>query len=169
MDMVLMGRNPHLTLFQWPGRIDLNIAKNAMEMTRIWGGAERDMASLSGGERQRTVIAMAITQEANLMLLDEPNSNLDLSHHTLIMDLIRTLQKRNAGATLITMHDLTLAALYCDRIIMVKGGKSYVVGRPLDVLNRENIANVYGTDVIVTIHPKNGTPVVLPIPKSKKL
>ncbi len=162
LDLVLMGRNAHMRLLQWEGRRDLDVARRAMEMTHTWELADRPLGNLSGGERQRALVAMALAQEAPVMLLDEPTSSLDLSHQTGIMDLVKDVQ-RNRGATLVAMHDLTLAAQYCDRIVMIADGRNFVQGHPTDVLTRETILAVYGADVIVMPHPHTGTPIVLPV------
>ena len=162
LDLVLMGRNPHLKLLQWEGRGDMEVAQRVMELTDTWCLAERAIGSLSGGERQRAVFAMALAQEAPVMLLDEPTSNLDLAHQTGIMDLVRNVQGDRGGAVVVAMHDLTLAARYCDRLVMLANGQSHVQGSPEQVLTRENIAQVYGADVDILRHPQGGTPVVLP-------
>ena len=162
LDLVLMGRNPHLKLLQWEGRHDMEIARHAMELTETYHLADRRLATLSGGERQRAVIAMALAQEAPVMLLDEPTSNLDLAHQTRVMDLVRDLQERRRGAVLVAMHDLTLASQYCTQLIMLADGRAYARGRPESVLTTENISKVYGTEVFVMPHPQSGNPVVVP-------
>jgi iron complex transport system ATP-binding protein len=162
LDLVLMGRNPHLKLLQWEGRSDVEIATRAMEATETDHLAGRSLSTLSGGERQRAVLAMALAQEAPLLLLDEPTSNLDLAHQTRVMDTIRDVQAERGGAVLLAMHDLTLAAQYCGRLIMLADGRSDTEGPPELVLTRENISRVYGSEVFVLPHPQGGTPVVLP-------
>ena len=162
VDLVLMGRNPHLGLLQWEGRRDREIAWKAMELTEIGHLAQRPLGSLSGGERQRAVVAMALAQEAPVMLLDEPTASLDLAHQTGIMDMVRDVQGARAGTVLVAMHDLTLAAQYCDRIVMMADGRAYADGSPGSVLTGENISAVYGADVFILTHPQGGTPVVLP-------
>ena len=162
LDLVLMGRNPHLRMLQWEGRRDLEIARQAMELTSTWHLADRAIGSLSGGERQRALVALALAQEAPVMLLDEPTSSLDLAHQTGIMDLLKDVQQSRGGAVVLAMHDLTLAAQYCDRLVMLNAGRAYAEGPPGAVLTREHIAAVYGTDVFVLSHPQGGTPVVLP-------
>ena len=162
IDLVLMGRNPHMKLLQWEGRRDMEVAQQAMSMTHTWELADRPLGNLSGGERQRALVAMALAQEAPVMLLDEPTSSLDLAHQTGIMDLVRNVQ-RGRGATVLAMHDLTLAAQYCNRIVLIHEGRNYVEGLPEEVLTQENIKRVYGADVIVMPHPQTGTPIVLPI------
>ena len=162
VDLVLLGRNPHLSLLQWEGKRDRETAWRAMELTEIGHLAHRQIGSLSGGERQRAVIAMALAQEAPVMLLDEPTSSLDLAHQTGIMDMVRQFQATRAGAVVVAMHDLTLAAQYCDRIVMIADGRAYAEGPPGSVLTGDNIAAVYGADVFILAHPQGGTPVVLP-------
>ena len=163
LDLVLMGRNPHLGLLQWEGRRDMEISRWAMEMTDVWYLADRRISTLSGGERQRALVAMALVQEAPLLLLDEPTSSLDLAHQTEIMDLVRDVQQKRGGAVVVAMHDLTLAAQYCDRLAMLAEGRRYSDGPPGEVLTTENISRVYGASVVVLSHPQGGTPVVLPI------
>ena len=164
MELVLMGRNPHLKLLQWERQSDIEVALRAMELTETRHLAGRALATLSGGERQRAVIAMALAQESPLMLLDEPTSSLDLAHQVSVMDLVRDVQEKQGGAVLVAMHDLTLAALYCHRLVLLADGKCFAQGPPEVVLTRENISRVYGSDVHVLSHPRGGTPVVLPVP-----
>ena len=163
LEMVLMGRNPHLSLLQWEGRRDLAIARQAMELTDTWHLADRALGSLSGGERQRALVALALAQDAPVLLLDEPTASLDLAHQTGIMDLVRDVQRRRGGTVVVAMHDLTLAAQYCDRLVMLAGGRSYAEGTPATVLTKENISEVYGASVFILPHPQGGTPVVLPV------
>ncbi len=162
-ELVLMGRNPHLRLLQWEGPGDIEVAERAMEMTGLASLRERTLATLSGGERQRALVAMALAQESPVLLLDEPTASLDLAHQTRIMDLARDVQARRGGAMLVSMHDLTLAAQYCDRLVMMAGGRGHATGTPTEVLTPENIAAAYGTEVFVLPHPVGGTPVVLPL------
>ena len=163
LDLVLMGRNPHLKMLQWEGRRDLRVAGEAMEQTDTWELAERSVGSLSGGERQRVLVAMALAQEAPVMLLDEPTSNLDLAHQTGTMDLVRSVQRERDGTIVVAMHDLTLASQYCDRLVMLDEGRSFAEGSPGAVLTKDNISKVYGADVFILSHPEGGTPVVLPV------
>ena len=167
LDLVLMGRNPHLKLLQWERRRDLEVSTRAMELTDTEHLADRTVGTLSGGERQRAVVAMALAQEAPVMLLDEPTSNLDLAHQTGIMDLVKSVQRQRGGGVLVAMHDLTLAAQYCDRLVMLAEGRSYAEGPPAAVLTAENISRIYGADVFILPHPQAGTPVVLPVSSSE--
>jgi iron complex transport system ATP-binding protein len=161
-ELVLMARNSHLKLLEWEGRGDVEAATRAMEETSTLELADRALGTVSGGERQRAVVAMALVQDAPVMLLDEPTSNLDLAHQTGIMDLVVRLMEERGTAVLVAMHDLTLAAQYCDRLIMLSGGRSYAEGSPSEVLTAEHIEAVYGVEVHLVPHPLGGTPVVLP-------
>ena len=161
-ELVLMARNSHLKLLEWEGRGDVEAATLAMEETSTLELADRSLGTLSGGERQRAVVAMALSQDTPVMLLDEPTSNLDLAHQTVIMDLVVRLMEARGTAVLVAMHDLTLAAQYCDRLIMLSEGRCYAVGVPLEVLTVDNIEAVYGSEVHLVPHPLGGTPVVLP-------
>jgi iron complex transport system ATP-binding protein len=162
-EIVLLARNPYLKLFQWERFDDLKVAEIAMVTTETIELADRQFSTLSGGERQRVLIAMALTQDTKVMLLDEPISNLDLSHQIRIMDLIVNLVRSQGRIGLIAMHDLSLAAQYCDRIVMIADGKIFADGIPSQVLTPTNISAVYGADVIVVSHPVTGMPVVLPL------
>lgn len=161
LDLVMMGRNPHLRLLQWEGEDDLETASRAMSLTNVEHLADRTLQTLSGGERQRAVVAMALAQEAPLLVMDEPTSSLDLSHQTSVLDMIADVQDKRGGAVLIAMHDLTLAAQYCDRLVMLSQGRAFAEGPPGDVLTAENVGAVYDTEVFVLSHPTEGTPVVV--------
>ena len=166
-DLVLMGRNPHLKLLQWEGRRDLEVAARAMDLTETDHLADRPVGTLSGGERQRVLVAMALAQEAPVMLLDEPTASLDLVHQTGIMDLVRDIQRRREGTVVVAMHDLTLASQYCHRLVMLCEGRVYAEGPPEEVLTSTNISEVYGAEALVLPHPMEGKPVVLPLPRDR--
>jgi iron complex transport system ATP-binding protein len=157
-EVVLMGRAPHLGRWRFEGDEDNRIARKAMEMTDTLGLAARDMESLSGGERQRVLIARALAQDPRLMLLDEPTAFLDIRHQVDFFDRIRLLN-RDRGLTVIAVtHDINLAAHYCDRIILLKGGRIGAAG-PVDaVITEENIRKAYETRVMVDRHPGTGSP-----------
>ena len=124
--------------------------------------AGEPVVSLSGGERQRAAIAMTLAQKAPILLLDEPTSNLDITYQTNVMNLIRDVSSKHNGAVLLTMHDLTLAAQYCSRLIMISEGRCYAEGPPSEVLTPKNVSCVYGSNVSVLSHPDRSTPIVLP-------
>jgi len=161
-EIVLMGRNPHLGLLQYEGERELAITWQAMEMTATQSLAERRIGELSGGEIQRLIIARVLTQEPKAILLDEPTANLDIRHQVEILDLIRSLCRKDNLTVLAALHDLNLAAQYCDRLILINNGQVHAQGTPREVINSQNIMDVYGTDSCVYPHPINGLPAVLP-------
>ena len=163
LDLVLMGRTPHMRLLQWESESDVRLAQRAMEETGCLPLAGRRVDSLSGGERQRLLVARALVQEAPLLLLDEPTANLDLAHQTGILDLAREAQVGRGGSVLMAIHDLSLAAQYCNRIAFLHEGRVFAEGTPAEVITEDTVRLVYGADVSVITHPVAGTPVVLPV------
>jgi iron complex transport system ATP-binding protein len=160
-EIVLMGRNPHLGLLRYESPVDIEITYRAMERTATLPFAERRIGELSGGEIQRTVIARALAQQTQIILLDEPTANLDINHQLEILDLIKSLCTQNHLTVIITVHDLNLAAQYCDRLVLIKKGRVHAEGLPEAVITADNIREVYGTDNCVYTHPINGRPTVL--------
>jgi cobalamin transport system ATP-binding protein len=157
-EVVLMGRTPHLGLLRYEGGKDLAIAWQAMEATHSRSFAERRVSELSGGERQRLVIARALTQQPKAMLLDEPTANLDINHQVEILNLVKSLCQEQSLAVIIALHDLNLAAQYCDWMVMLDGGRVYAEGTPVNLLTAQNIKQVYGAEVCVYPHPINKLP-----------
>lgn len=163
LDIVLMGRSPHLKRFQSEGKRDFRIAKESMEMTNTWKLRDRSINSLSGGERQRVIIARALTQEPDILVLDEPISNLDIHHQIEILGLVKELCK-DKGLTVITvLHDLNLALQYSDYLVLLDKGKIIVKGAPDEVLTEKNIKKVYNIDVCIIKNPINGKPHIIPV------
>ncbi|HEY5625739.1 MAG TPA: ABC transporter ATP-binding protein [Dehalococcoidia bacterium] len=168
LDCVLMGRTPHLRMLQQEGARDLEIARRAMLATETWGLANRPVGELSGGERQRVIVARALAQETAVLLLDEPTAHLDIGHQGAVLDLVRGFARRASldgspgKAVLAVVHDLTLAAHYCDRLIVLSGGTVVAEGAPEGVLRPELLRAVYGVPVTVVPHPETGRPVVAP-------
>jgi iron complex transport system ATP-binding protein len=160
-EVVLMGRTPHLGLLRYEGGTDLAIAWQAMEATHIQSFAERRVSELSGGERQRVVIARALTQQPKALLLDEPTANLDINHQVEILNLVKSLCLEQSLTVIIALHDLNLAAQYCDWMVMLNGGKVHTEGTPADILTAPNIKKVYGAEVCVYPHPINKLPATL--------
>ena len=160
-EIVLMGRNPHLSLLRYESENDMEITYRAMERTATLPFAERRIGELSGGEIQRIVIARALAQQTEVILLDEPTANLDINHQLEILDLIKSLCTLNHRTVIITLHDLNLAAQYCDRLVLIKTGQVHAQGTPEEVITTDNIREVYGTDNCVYTHPVNGRPTVL--------
>jgi len=161
-EIVLMGRNPHLGLFQYEGPGDMAIAWQAMERTSTQHLAERRIGELSGGEIQSIVIARALTQETEAILLDEPTANLDIGRQIEILDLIKGLCRENRLTVVAALHDLNLASHYCDRLVLINDSRIRAEGTPAEVISPENINEVYGSGSYVHTHPLSGLPAVLP-------
>jgi iron complex transport system ATP-binding protein len=162
-----MGRTPHLSLLQNEGETDIEIARQAMIAADVWPFAERMIGELSGGERQRVVIARALAQKTPILLLDEPTAHLDIGHQSDVLEIARALCKGESKAILAIVHDLTVAAQYCDRLIMLDHGQIVREGHPSDVIQADVLASVYGTQATVFPHPKTGLPVVAPSRKDR--
>lgn len=161
LEIVLMGRAPHLRRFQAEGDKDIAITEESMRRTGTLELADRPFAALSGGERQRVVIARALAQEPRIILLDEPTSHLDINYQFEIMGLVKRLNREQGITVLTVLHDLNLAAQYCDRLFMLSKGKIRTAGTPADVLTAGNVKTVYGVDVWVRKHPTSGRPYVI--------
>ncbi len=163
LEVVLMGRSPHLGRLQGAGPHDLEIARRAMELSNTWHLADRPVNELSGGERQRVIIAQALAQTPRLLLLDEPTQHLDVRHQ---LSLLRTLKEMCADglAAIVVMHDMNLAAQYCDQLIMIRKGREFARGTPAEVLTAANLQEVFGVSAIVTEHPATGRPSVMMLP-----
>ena len=160
LEVVLMGRNPHLGLLSWETNADVTIALASMRSTDTEHLIDRPVDRLSGGERQRVAVAMALAQQTPVLLLDEPTANLDLAYQPAIMQLLAELA--GSGRTVVTaLHDLTLAAQFCDTIALMTEGRFVATGPPEQVLTRERIRRAYGADVRIMAHPDTGKPVVV--------
>jgi cobalamin transport system ATP-binding protein len=162
-EIVLMGRMPHLAQWRFEGERDFKIAREAMEMTDTWSLAARKMNALSGGERQRVLIARALAQQPRLLLLDEPTAFLDIRHQIDFFDLIRRLNREQALTVIAVTHDINLASLYCDRIILLNEGRIHCMGEPEKVITASHIQGVYKTPVSVDRNPVTGLPMVTPL------
>ncbi len=167
-EIVLMGRNPHLGLFQYEGPKELEIAWRAMERTMTHTLAKRLIGELSGGEIQCLLIARVLAQETKAILLDEPTANLDIGRQVEILDLIKGLSRENNLTILAALHDLNLAAQYCDRLVLINDGRIHAEGTPAEVITSANMKEVYGADSCVYTHPRNGLPAVLLSPGNNK-
>jgi iron complex transport system ATP-binding protein len=161
-EIVLMGRNPHLGMFQYESSRDLAIAWQAMERCGVQQFAERRISELSGGEIQSVVIARALAQETEGILLDEPTANLDIGRQIEVLDLLKEECHRRHLTIIAAIHDLNLAAHYCEKLVLIKNGGLYAFGSPREVITTENICNVYGAGSYVHTHPLSGLPAVLP-------
>ncbi len=162
-DIVRMGRMPHIgSRFAGESKADLHIVREAMEKTDTARLAGRIFSELSGGERQRVVIARAIAQEPKTLLLDEPTVYLDINGQFEIMDLIRRLNREHGITIIAVLHDVNLAARYCDRIALLNQGSLEAFGPPSEVLTPETIHSVYGLEVVVRRDPASQTVYIMP-------
>ena len=143
-DVVLMGRNPYLGRFEIEKPRDRQIADDAMRVTHTLALAERAINTLSGGERQRAILARALAQEPSILLLDEPTSNLDIRHQIDILGTVQRLARQRRLGVLIAIHDLALAARFCDRLILLYEGKTLAEGTPEEVLTPQHLASAFG-------------------------
>jgi iron complex transport system ATP-binding protein len=162
-EMVLMGRTPYLGWMGQESERDRMIARQAMETTDTWRLAHRLIGQLSGGEQQRVVIARALAQEPKILLLDEPTAHLDINYQVETLSLIIRLVKERQLAALAILHDLNLAAQYCDELVLLHQGRVIAQGLAGQVLTPQMLKQVYGTEVTVMPHPRNGLPVVFPV------
>lgn len=162
-DVVLMGRFPYLSRFQSEGKKDIEIAKEAMLSTGTWELRDKSINEISGGERQRVMIARALTQQPEILILDEPISHLDIKYQIGILDLCKKLNVENQITVIMTLHDINLAGRYSDYLILLDKGRIKVMDIPEKVLTQENISNVY--DIEVDIFKRNGdkTPYIIPV------
>jgi len=171
IDFISLGRNPHLKITEWGNKSDLEHIKKSMAATDTSHLKDKRLSEISGGELQRGMISLAIAQDTPIMLFDEPTSNLDLYHQTKTLELITHIHHNRHGITIIAIHDLTLAAQYTDKMIMLSEGTIFKSGTPHEVLTTSNIKSAYGAEVIVIPHPQGGSPIILPqkndYPKAK--
>lgn len=163
LEVVLMGRSPYLKRFGFEQAHDLAIARQAMERTGVSALAHREIHELSGGERQRVILARALAQEPELLLLDEPTAFLDIKHQVEVYDLLKRLSRQQGLTVVAILHDLNLAALYCDRLALLKAGKVFACGTPEQVLTYTNIKAVYDTEVYIGLNDITGKVHILPL------
>ena len=153
MDVVLMGRAPHKQNMEMDNAEDIEIAKNSLKVIGMEDFEERDFYTLSGGEQQRVILARALTQQTPFVILDEPTNHLDIKYQLQLMDAIKDLE----GLTVLcALHDLNIAAAYCDTLILMKDGKIYAIGSPEEIITPENIKNVYGVDATIERNKTTG-------------
>lgn len=161
-EIVAMGRSPHKKLFDGDTMTDQEIITNALKQTGIEHMAKRDYLQLSGGEKQRVIIARVLAQQTDFLLLDEPTNHLDIRYQLQMFDLIEGL-----GVTVLSaIHDLNMAALYCDRIYALKEGRLFKAGTPEEILTPAVIQDVYGVKADVNIHPMTNKLSITYLPKS---
>jgi iron complex transport system ATP-binding protein len=176
LEVVLMGRYPHLGTFEIEGPADIAIARDALAATGTAALADRPFATLSGGEKQRVIIAAALAQinprsdgrgsRSALLLLDEPTAALDLAYQLEVAALLRDLQQRAPMAVVVATHDLNFAAGLCRSLILLKGGTVVASGQTRDVLTPANIKTLYGVDADVQPHAGAGHLIVIPMARA---
>ncbi len=159
--VVLLGRNPHLKRFQRLGRADEEIADRAMADAAVEDLADKLVTEISAGERQRVFIAMALAQQPDLLMLDEPTSHLDIAHQVRIYELLTRLHRQRKLTVVIVSHDLNLAAEYCQKLILLDAGQVAQSGSVEQVIRKEILEQVYGTAVTVQRNQTTGRPHVM--------
>ena len=164
LQVVLMGRAPHLGLLGFEGEADLQSARQAMQMTGIQHLADRRLDQLSGGEQQRVLIARAICQQPRILLLDEPTAALDLAHQVRIMDVLERLKNEKQVTVVMVSHDLNLAAMYADQVMLLDRGRPASLGPPGQVLDFAVLEKVYGCTLLVDRSPLGEYPRVHLVP-----
>jgi iron complex transport system ATP-binding protein len=164
-EAVLMGRAPHQNVLGIPQDSDIETARQAMKITEVDHLADRKLDQLSGGEQQRVFIARALCQEPEIILLDEPTAALDLSHQVRVMDLMEKLKIEKSVTVVMVSHDLNLAAMYGDRLLLLMNGEINSLGLPHEVLTFQNLEAAYGCKLLVDESPLGQFPRVTPVPR----
>lgn len=168
-DLVGRGRHPHQGAFsRWSAEDDRAVA-DALDTTGTAALADRPVDELSGGQRQRVWIAMALAQQTDVLLLDEPTTFLDVNHQVEVLDLLTELNRRSQVTIVMVLHDLNLAARYCDRLVMLAAGGIHASGTPAQVLTEDNVRHVFGLSNRIIDDPVSGQPLMLPIGRHRTL
>jgi iron complex transport system ATP-binding protein len=162
LEAVLLGRHPHLAGVAFESERDVAIARAALARVDAGALAERPVEELSAGERQRVVMARALAQETPALALDEPSSFLDLRHQVRLFDLVRELAAEGR-AVVAVLHDLSLAAEYCDRVLLLEHGRAAALGTTAEALTYANLTRVFETEVYVDVHDLTGGLIVAPL------
>ncbi|MFH9421134.1 ABC transporter ATP-binding protein [Streptomyces sp. NPDC017529] len=159
-EIVAMGRSPHKRFWETDSAADAALADQALEWVGVAELHNRSFAALSGGERQRVLVARALVQQPSLLVLDEPTNHLDIRYQLDVLSLVAGL----GTSTLLALHDLNLAAYYCDRLYVLRAGRVVTHGTPHEILTPELLADVYGVAAEVGVHPVTGAPTVVYLP-----
>jgi len=162
-DVVMMGRYPYLGKLSLEREVDEEKVRFWMRLTNTLHLAERSIKEISGGERQRVLIARALAQEPRILLLDEPTSNLDVCYQIEIMNLLKELVEKLGLTIICAIHDLNLAARYSDKIILINGGRIKGIGRPIEVLTKENLRDVFKIEAKVEYDQDSKSLTIIPI------
>lgn len=161
-ELVNFGRHPHRRFLRSMGEKDKQAVENALRLCQLDDLAEQPVHTLSGGQRQRAWIALVLAQETDLLLLDEPTTFLDIAHQVEVLDLLAHLNRASGKTIVMVLHDINQAAVYADRIIMMKAGSLVAEGAPEVVLTENLLASTYGLRAAVVPNPLDGTPLFLP-------
>lgn len=167
-EVVMMGRAPYQGRLGLEHGRDETVVDEAMRRMRVHDLAARRMNQLSGGEAQRVMLAQALAQEADVLLLDEPTSHLDINFQAEIMDLLAALNAERHLTVLLSLHDLNLAMLYCHRVFLLRAGRLHAEGAPAQVITDTAVHEVYGAHVRVDRHPHGGMPLVTIVPHTMR-
>ncbi|MEZ0492229.1 ABC transporter ATP-binding protein [Kineococcus sp. TBRC 1896] len=162
-DLVARGRNPHQKVFARSSPRDDAAVAEALRVTDTLPLADRSVDELSGGQRQRVWIAMALAQQTDVLLLDEPTTYLDVCHQVEVLDLLTDLNRDRGTTIAMVLHDLNLAARYADHLVAVRSGRLHAAGDPADVLTAQTVREVFGMASQVVPDPVSGRPMVLPV------
>ncbi|MNL31873.1 putative siderophore transport system ATP-binding protein YusV [compost metagenome] len=162
-DLVGRGRYPHQGWFRRWTPADDDAVEDALAATDTADLADRPVDELSGGQRQRVWIAMALAQQTDLLLLDEPTTFLDINHQVEVLDLLTDLVKHRGRTVIVVLHDLNLACRYADHIVAMKAGRIVAEGRPADVVTEAVVAEVFGMASRILLDPVSHTPMIVPI------
>ena len=160
-DIVMMGRFPYQDRFTKEGADDYRIVREAMEVTNVAHLKDRTVTEISGGERQRVIIARALAQQPKVILLDEATAHLDIHHQVEILSIVRDLGE--SVTKIGVFHDLNLASEFCDRIVLMAGGRVRAIGTPAEVLTMEHLRDEYGITAMVQTNPVTGRPLITPL------
>lgn len=166
VDLVSRGRTPHQRVLRQWSAADESAVVAALDATGTRELADRPVDELSGGQRQRVWLAMALAQQTDLLLLDEPTTFLDVAHQLEVLELIADLQRTHGRTVVAVLHDLDLAARYAHHLVAMRDGRIVTHGRPSDVITAEMVHDVFGVDAVIARHPVASTPLVLPVARA---
>ncbi|HEY41186.1 MAG TPA: heme ABC transporter ATP-binding protein [Dehalococcoidia bacterium] len=164
-EVVMLGRIPFIRALTGETKADREAVGHALEVAGVTELENRRFDELSGGERQKVILAMVLAQQPQVLLLDEPTLHLDITHQVEILELVRGLNRQQNLTVVAAMHDLNLASLYFDRLVLLKEGRVHADGTPLEVITEDMLRKVFGASVKVEAHPATGTPHVVVMPE----
>ncbi len=166
-DIVMMGRIPYQKRFADASKLDFEIVEQAMRLTDCYELKDKNVATLSGGEAQRVVTARAIAQDTQWLILDEPTSSLDVKHQIDLMESLVKLNRQKENTIIAVLHDINMAAVYCNRMIIMKNGRIHSNGKTEEVLTKENLMDVYGVDFEILENLRTGKNYYIPYYQTK--